>query len=357
MAFDSIRVEVIISPMVLALFLLATLADASTTQPAAMGPTTRRAPASRAVIDPEAAYAEVMKRWVAGEDREAERLLQRYSWYLSRDQKFLFFSAVSERSRFSIGTIDRASHRIFQQIVKIDAESQYGRASAIAMELDHRRDVNENFAELDTLIENSRDDVLLLWLGGIMCREHAQNAQGSAYYERLLAISGGAPAIVHQTFANLLQDADRLDEALVQRERAVELKKASWTYDGLGDTLKLLHRFDEADNAYQEAIKLAPRDGSTWASRAHNFLAWKRPQEALPVALEGVKLDSHEAYNWRMLGWALEENELYERSAAAYAQSLKLDPDNTWAQNRLNGVVEKGGLDSIPDPAVALGSK
>jgi tetratricopeptide (TPR) repeat protein len=110
---------------------------------------------------------------------------------------------------------------------------------------------------------------MLLWMVAVQCRALHKNKVGIERYGALLKLidDGGklpGPVLVHQTFANLLDEVGRSADALPHREMAVKLEPEAWSYDGLGDTLSDLHRYKEADAAFAKSTSMEPGDAMYW---------------------------------------------------------------------------------------------
>jgi tetratricopeptide (TPR) repeat protein len=118
------------------------------------------------------------------------------------------------------------------------------------------------------LAKENPGDPLVLWMLGVECRSCKLDEEGVKYYAQLCNLWNPGPVLVHQTYANLLDDLGRSDEALPHRKLAVKLEPAAWAYDGLGNTLTALKRWNEADEAYLNSTTRDPNDVQYWTNWA-----------------------------------------------------------------------------------------
>jgi tetratricopeptide (TPR) repeat protein len=109
---------------------------------------------------------------------------------------------------------------------------------------------------------------MVRWMLAVQCRNWNRNQEGADAYEVLLERWHPGPALVHQTYANLLDELKRYNDALAERYLVVAMEPAPWSYDGLGNTLQHLNRFDESCAAHEIAVRLDPTSSlyfSNWA--------------------------------------------------------------------------------------------
>jgi serine/threonine-protein kinase len=107
-----------------------------------------------------------------------------------------------------------------------------------------------------------------------------------------------------------------LDESLHHWRKAIASDpRSSELVRQLGETLSLLRRYEDAEEQYAVAIRLAPDNISTYGERAKNFMLWKGDiRAASKVVDEGLKygrLDSGEdqslPYMKFFIAWTVED--------------------------------------------------
>jgi tetratricopeptide (TPR) repeat protein len=199
-------------------------------------------------------YVGALKVWSIGKQADAEYLLDKYAHKYHQDQRLAFFQAACVRSRFEI---EQANPLLIKVAVMNPASAQ-GQCAQLVVRLDSKGTATYDFRSLRSLVRRNPDDLLLLWMLAVQCRNHNLNAEGVQYYARLLKMVGTGSSLVHQTYANLLDELGRHAEALPHRRMAVKLEPASWSYGGLASTLSALGRNDEALKASMKAMDFSP---------------------------------------------------------------------------------------------------
>lgn len=301
--------------------------------PAPAAPASRKpAPASKdavtaddADLTPDGAYRACFHWLAAGKQREIERVLAEAVRTFPNDARLLFFAAACERSRFDLD----AARPLFERVVKADAEDGlYGRAARMILDMDARRDIGKNFDALRALADKHMDDPMVVWMAGVQCRTVGQPDKGLVYYERLLKLlgDGPGPVLVHQTYANLLDDCGRPEDAMPHRRMAVKLEPAGWSYDGMANTLTRLGRFDEADAAYAKAIELSEPQEQHWVNWTWSYRRREDHAGTAEKCRQGTELHPRSVALWN--NWGNAERALGRRreALARYETALKISP-------------------------------
>ena len=305
----------------------------------------------------DAAWAQARAKFVAGDDGAASQIARaaakaNHPPVASRD-RLGFFLAVDDRAYFG-GRSAAQGLKIFQSITRGSVDSVYRQAAIRVCAIEAREDVATNYDALVALATRS-DDELVLWITGIESRALNENDRGAKAYARLLEKTGGTgPAILHQTYANLLDELKRYDDALAQRDRSIAAGPASWNWNGKGNTLNAMGRYAEADGAYAEAMRLAPDDAKNIRQRARNSVMGGQPENALMLASRAVELSPQDAEAWFQKGRAHGELKQWRDAEAAYRRAIDLNPDGANAKRRLADVLDADGR---PAEAAAVREK
>jgi len=201
----------------------------------------------------------------AGNQRAAEHLIEGLLQDTAKNHvrphvEDVFFAAVCRRSRFEI----QQAAPLFKYVNEANSFTTHGQAAGLILEIDSQKNVDADFATLDELWSHNQTDPLLLWMVAVQCRSLKKPDIGVNRYEMLCQLWNPGPVLVHQTYANLLDELHRSGEALVHRQMAVKIEPQYWSYDGLGNTLTALGRWVEADAAYAESTRLAPNQAWLW---------------------------------------------------------------------------------------------
>ena len=222
----------------------------------------------------------------SGEQIAAERTVQNnikaaVDAHVLPDVQEVFFLGVCTRSRFEIPQ----AAPLLKYVSTMAPTTVMGRAAAYVLKLDGGNgDVEATFRSLDELSGQNPNDPLVLWMVAVECRSLKKPAIGVKRYAKLCEQWNPGPVLVHQTYANLLDDLGKFRESLLHRELAVKLEPAGWSYDGLGNTLGYLKRFDEADEAHRHATEMEPNRPQYWRNWAHEKT--RRGDTAAAAALE-----------------------------------------------------------------------
>lgn len=316
------------SATILSTIILATgMLGAQTTKPAAKS-TSR--PASS---DVETRFMSLLN---AGKQAEAEALLAK--------QRDVFLMACCLRSRFMVDD----SSPIFKAITEQNGDSVEGQCAIHILYLDNGRDVEKHFEALRKLADDNPDDMMLRWMVAVQCRALDKNEEGVRQYKILLEKWNPGPVLVHQTYANLLDELRRYDEALVERRKAVELDPTSWSYQGLANTLAAMKKFDEANKAYAKAVELAPDDSASWRSWAWGLQRQGNFDEAIVKAKKALTLNPNEWRAWNVWGGCLKSQGKAEESIAKFRKTLELNPNDNYARAQLKALEEKLNPQSKP---------
>jgi tetratricopeptide (TPR) repeat protein len=267
-------------------------------------------------------------------DEEAKKLFAaRPDWFRDR-QRSLFLLAACHRSRFD----KEGAFPIFRTVYGIDSTTPSGLCAMRMIKLDYkeltkrgRRYINNEFVEFEKLADANADDLIIRWMLAVECRTWDKNELGAKQYQKILETWKPGPVLVHQTYANLLDELKRYEESLAERRIALEMEPAGWSYDGMGNTLHLMSRFREAEEAHAKATELNPssaRHWSNWASTLHDegqhdeaIEKCKRALELDPKSMSGMWIwaECLESQNKKA-----ESLEKYEELLVIYPKDLKL---------------------------------
>ena len=166
------------------------------------------------------------------------------------------------------------------------------------------------------------------WLLAVECRNYNRNEEGVRAYEALGKHFKTGPSLFHQTYANLLDELGRSEEALPHRKLAVQLEPASWSFGGLAHTCVQLGRPADAADAYDQWLKLQPGSVAAWRGSATQRLLAKQPDKAVDAAHHWVDLQPKSAAAYALLGRSLAANRKISEAADAYKQAATLEPSN-----------------------------
>jgi tetratricopeptide (TPR) repeat protein len=163
------------------------------------------------------------------------------------------------------------------------------------------------------------------------------------------------------TAAAAAETKRKTDEAEQQRLaalRAEEERKRAETdtrtrYAALvtqGDTANQAGQFDSAVAAFTEAIRLDPKNATTFYSRGNVYSRMQDSDRAITDFTEAVRLDRNYARAWCARGLAYSDKQDYGRAIADFTEAVRLDPQLTEAfRGRGNVYLDR----QDPDRAIA----
>ena len=230
-----------------------------------------------------------------GDRKKALKLVKKHADLYRVNQRLLYWYAACERSRFDV---KEASPR-FILAGMANEKTVLGQSTFRIVGLDgvtqFQQKPDDFFAQLEDMVESHPDEIVLRWMLAVECRTYNRNEQGVLHYQKILEKWNPGPVLVHQTFANLLDQLRRYDEALIERRKAVAQEPAGWSYDGLANTLHAMQRFEEANEAHRKAVSTSPRRASYWLNWCSTLLDDNQPDKALEKCKWGFMLQPRSA--------------------------------------------------------------
>jgi tetratricopeptide (TPR) repeat protein len=278
-----------------------------------------------ATLTPEESYDRSIEMLSAGRQIEAEEIIAGAVKNNLDDADLIFAKAVLERSRWGKYT----SELWFGLARRKGFHTYIAEAAALQMHLDSRKATESDLRDLIQLSDAHPDDIYLLWLSAIQCREQKNGPLGRERYEKLLAKFTVGPVLLHQTYANILSEilGDH-ESALKHRYIAVSLEAKGWSLQGLANTLTYLGRYDEACAVWARTVQVAPNDSDYWGGWGWTLRRAERYEEALEKHREAFRLDPASGYDAYSSGFCLEKLKRYAEMAEFYRQAAELNhPD------------------------------
>ncbi|MBI9020240.1 MAG: SEL1-like repeat protein [Verrucomicrobia bacterium] len=278
------------------------------------------------------AYSKSIELLSDGRQIDAEELVEKAYRQYSSDVRILMAHAVINRSRWC--NIDVAE-RSFKQLQEKAAGTYLSKIAAVQLELDRHENVDENLKELVRISNEHPDDLYLLWLTGIQCREQGKRGDvtssfkkdvsrlGQEQYEKLLARFRVGPVMVHFTYANILTEGLNNHETALKHYYAAVSMEGGWTLEGLGNTLTRLGQYDEACAVWAQAARVRSWDDDVWSNWGWTLRQMGRYEEALEKHKEAYRLDTSSAYDIHNVGYCLEELRRYDEMIGYYRQGAQ----------------------------------
>lgn len=273
-----------------------------------------------------------------GRQHKAEILVQNASPNLQQHQRYLFIKACLDRSRFMI----IESSKTFDEVILIYPYSTDGYASFLIRELDRGHNSEKNWSELKKLSSTNSDSIWLKWMLGVIARSLDKNQEGIKIYSELLATQKVGSSLMHQTYANMLDQIEDFEQSLVHRRLAVSLEDKSWSRDGLANTLVSLHRYDEAIENYKKAIQLDANNTNTRLNYGLTLINLSRFSDAASVIEPAAHINPNWDTIWYSWGIALEGLGKVDEALVKYKRALELNPNHGSARMKISNLTKNG---------------
>lgn len=239
------------------------------------------------------AYARSVELLSAGQQSAAEDLIEQALESSPDDINLLFAKGVLDRSRWS----KHEAMYYFAQLIHGMPGTVSARAASISLILDEGINAENNLDSLIQLSDENPDNLYLLWLSAIQCREQKKGALGKMQYEKLLSHFDVGPVLLHQSYANILSEQlKEYDEALKHRRLAVLMEPRGWSYQGLANTLRDMGNYEESCEAWEKCLEIDPDCAKYW-------------------------------FQW---GCVLFNFGQYEQALEKFKQAIRLNPENSW---------------------------
>ncbi len=234
-----------------------------------------------------------------GKEKQAHDYKMQNLAELRTAQRPLFLMACCQRSRFN----EKGAFLLFNMVWMLDHRTPAAKCAYFVLGLDSqqlrqasKKEIDRAFKIMRKMADENPDDVMVRWMLAVQCRSWERNEEGAEAYKQVLEKWNPGPALVHQTYANLLDELRRYDEALVERQQVVKMEPAGWSYDGLGNTLHNLGRNDEACAVHRMATSIAPDRSMYWSNWAVALNGQRDYAEAIEKCQRALQLDDQ---NWR----------------------------------------------------------
>ena len=303
--------------------------------------------ASNCKLSADEAYARSIELLSDGRQSDAEDLIKFAAKSHRDDVRILFAKAVLERSRW----YKRSAEVWFAMARKAQGNAALSRAAWLSIKLDRHEAVEENMAELIRLSDENTDEIYLLWLTAIQCREQARTvetkktmgARSRQRYEMLLEKFQLGPVMVHHTYANILAETLGVDyeTALEHRILALSMEARGWTLHGLGNTLLSLEKNDWANAVWARAVRFDPRDADYWYGWGRALSVLKRYKQASEKFQQAVRLEPENTkFMWQNRNCLAtlrkqEEKERERREKEGYEAAVEQTPSDPAKLNQL----------------------
>jgi tetratricopeptide (TPR) repeat protein len=164
-----------------------------------------------------------------------------------------------------------------------------------------------------------------------------------AFFEEMGEIAAAAGALVWKTFADAMSAWLRKDlgAALALSEDAIALDpECAYSWNGKGNVLQSLKRYDEALAAYDKAIALDSEYAHPWVNKGNVLQSQKHYDEALAAYDKAIALGPAYARPWINKGTVLTSQKRYDQTLSAYERAIALEPEYSHPWNCLGNALQ-----------------
>ena len=140
------------------------------------------------------------------------------------------------------------------------------------------------------------------------------------------------------TKAYELQTAGRLDEAIEEYKKSIEIFPTPEAHTFLGWAYSFQTRYDEAISECERAIRLDPEFGNPYNDIGAYLIEKGRFEEAIPWLKKATVAKRYDSYCYPHynLGRIYERQGNWAEALKCYENALKANPDYVLARNSLN---------------------
>ncbi len=132
------------------------------------------------------------------------------------------------------------------------------------------------------------------------------------------------------------------DQAIQAWREAIRLKPDdAEAWHNLGVTYRNLQQHDQALQAYREAIRLKPDLAEAWNNLGNTYGKLQQNDQAIRALREAIRLQPDYALAWNNLGYTYHRLARYDQAIQACREAIRLKPDLVAAWNNLGNTYGK----------------
>lgn len=146
-------------------------------------------------------------------------------------------------------------------------------------------------------------------------------------------------AVCFNAIALVKTDLGQLDEAVEAYEQAIELApEKTFIWGHLGNLYSQLGQFEEAIEAFLNTLEHNPVDLNVWNSLGNAYANTGRTEEAIDAYRKAVELNERFVDPWMSLGGLFKKQGLSAEAIKAYQKVVGINSNNAQAWNELGNI-------------------
>ncbi len=237
-----------------------------------------------------------------------------------------------------VPTVDNRLAAILDKMIKSHFRDRYKDADEVLKDLRKLRNSWED--RVSSVISNvstiANRRLPLLRLAGVKYVLLALVAIGAVFtipkLYSLIPISPSPSAEQLLEKAWELYNSEDYKAAITTIDKYLKIKPdAPYAWNGKGNALDKLKRYDEAIVAYDKALKLKKDDVVIWTNKIDTFINSESYDQAIETSQEALKLFPNNSQVWAYQGVALFNLEKYSEALKSLDKALELDLNNVRA--------------------------
>jgi len=131
---------------------------------------------------------------------------------------------------------------------------------------------------------------------------------------------------------NAYGNLERYNDAIDAYRQAIRIvPEFAFAWRDLGNAYGNLERYNDAIDAYRQAIRIVPEFDSAWYNLGLTYFKLKRYDDAIDACRQAVRIEPENASAWLDLGNAYGNLKRYNDAIDAYRQSVRIEPKHTKA--------------------------
>ena len=190
---------------------------------------------------------------------------------------------------------------------------------------------------------------IIVALSALTIRQNEIWADPIKFYQQALKYSPKSFR-AHNEIGIIYLDQDKLDEAIVEFKKAIDLyKEFDQAYDNLGIAYDLKGDYDNAILAHKKALTLNPNNPKIYNNLGNAFNKANRLEEATEAYQGALRLNPGYKAVYNNLGVVYYKRGMFDEARRYWEKVLSIDPHFDMARKNIS-VMERESRKKIPEP-------